>query len=80
MSGLRMHMLSSGNTYLPMAFDIYSADTHRVVASGAGADRIARRGSTALRAEARHLQDRSRGRAVQRARRLRRSRPSSPIR
>jgi hypothetical protein len=36
-SGLRVHVLSTGNTYLPMGFDIYSADTQRVVASGAGA-------------------------------------------
>lgn len=36
-SGLRIHVLSTGNTYLPMGFDIYSADTRRVVASGAGA-------------------------------------------
>lgn len=36
-SGIRVHVLSTGNTYLPMTFDIYSVETKRVVASGAGA-------------------------------------------
>ena len=36
-SGLRIHILSTGNTYLPMTFDVFSVETKRVVASGAGA-------------------------------------------
>jgi hypothetical protein len=36
-AGLRVHVLSSRNTYVPMAFDIFSVDTRQVVASGIGA-------------------------------------------
>ncbi|HUS31471.1 MAG TPA: hypothetical protein VMZ53_23360 [Kofleriaceae bacterium] len=36
-SGLRVHILSTGNTYLPMTFDVFSVETKQVVASGAGA-------------------------------------------
>jgi hypothetical protein len=36
-SGLRVHILTSQNTYVPMAFDVFSVDTRQVVASGAGA-------------------------------------------
>ncbi len=37
MSGLRVHVLTSRNTYVPMAFDVFSVETQQVVASGAGA-------------------------------------------
>jgi hypothetical protein len=36
-SGLRVHVLTSRNTYVPMSFDVFSVETRRVVASGAGA-------------------------------------------
>src|SRR3954463_13676573 len=36
-SGIRVHVLGTGNTYIPMTFDVYSVATKRVVASGAGA-------------------------------------------
>jgi len=36
-SGLRVHILTSQNTYVPMSFDVFSVDTRQVVASGAGA-------------------------------------------
>ena len=36
-SGLRVHVLSSRNTYVPMSFDVFSVDTKQVVASGVGA-------------------------------------------
>jgi hypothetical protein len=36
-SGLRVHILSSQNTYLPVSFDVFSVDTRQVVASSAGA-------------------------------------------
>jgi hypothetical protein len=36
-AGLRVHILSSRNTYVPMAFDIFSVDSKQVVASGVGA-------------------------------------------
>ncbi len=35
-SGLRVHVLSSSNVYLPMSFDVFSVLTHQVVASSAG--------------------------------------------
>jgi hypothetical protein len=35
-SGLRVHVLSSSNVYLPMSFDVFSVVTHQVVASSAG--------------------------------------------
>ena len=37
MSGLRVHVLTSRNMYVPMAFDVFSVETQQVVASGAGA-------------------------------------------
>jgi hypothetical protein len=37
MTGLRVHVLTSRNTYVPMAFDIFSVDTRQVAASGVGA-------------------------------------------
>ncbi len=36
-SGLRVHVLTSRNTYVPMNFDVFSVESRRVVASGAGA-------------------------------------------
>ncbi len=36
-SGLRVHVLTSRNTYVPMNFDIFDVTTRQVVASGAGA-------------------------------------------
>jgi hypothetical protein len=36
-SGLRVHVLTSRNTYVPMRFDVFSVDSRAVVASGAGA-------------------------------------------
>lgn len=36
-SGLRIHILSSQNTYVPMSFDVFSVDTRQVVASSQGA-------------------------------------------
>src|SRR5512143_2033737 len=36
-SGLRIHILTSDNTYLPMTFDVFSVESKQVVASGAGA-------------------------------------------
>ncbi|MGE0872127.1 MAG: hypothetical protein AB7P03_26450 [Kofleriaceae bacterium] len=36
-SGLRIHVLSSRNTYVPMRFDVFSVETQQVVASGQGA-------------------------------------------
>lgn len=36
-SGVRVHVLTSRNTYVPMSFDVFSVDTRQVVASGAGA-------------------------------------------
>jgi hypothetical protein len=36
-SGLRVHILSSRSTYVPMKFDIFSVETRQVVASGVGA-------------------------------------------
>ena len=44
-SGLRVHVLTSRNTYVPMAFDVFSVDTKQVVASSAGA--VESRGETA---------------------------------
>ena len=32
-SGLRVHVLTSRNTYVPMSFDVFSVDTRSVVAS-----------------------------------------------
>jgi hypothetical protein len=36
-SGLRVHVLTSRNTYVPLSFDIFSVETQQVVASGQGA-------------------------------------------
>jgi hypothetical protein len=36
-SGLRVHILSTQNTYVPLTFDIFSVDSRQVVASSAGA-------------------------------------------
>jgi hypothetical protein len=36
-AGLRVHVLSTRNTYVPMSFDIFSVDSLQVVASGVGA-------------------------------------------
>jgi hypothetical protein len=36
-SGLRVHILTSQNTYVPLNFDVFSVDTKRVVASSTGA-------------------------------------------
>jgi len=36
-SGLRMHILSSSNTYVPMTFDVLDTETRQVVASSQGA-------------------------------------------
>ena len=36
-SGLRIHVLTSRNTYAPLTFDIFSVETGQVVASGQGA-------------------------------------------
>ncbi len=36
-SGLRVHILSTQNTYVPMNFDIFSVDSRQVVASSSGA-------------------------------------------
>jgi hypothetical protein len=38
-SGLRVHILSTQNTYLPVTYDVFSVDTRQVVASSAGATR-----------------------------------------
>src|SRR5207248_207144 len=35
-SGLRVHILSTHNTYLPMGFDVFSVATKGLVASSAG--------------------------------------------
>ncbi|HEY5944555.1 MAG TPA: hypothetical protein VIV40_03650, partial [Kofleriaceae bacterium] len=36
-SGLRVHVLTSRNTYVPMSYDVFSVDSRSVVASGVGA-------------------------------------------
>lgn len=36
-SGLRVHVLTSRNTYVPMSFDVFAVDTRQLVASGVGA-------------------------------------------
>jgi hypothetical protein len=36
-AGLRVHVLTTRNTYLPMSFDIFSVESRQVVASGVGA-------------------------------------------
>lgn len=36
-SGLRVHVLTSRNTYVPMSYDVFSVETQQVVASGVGA-------------------------------------------
>ena len=36
-SGLRVHVLTSRNTYVPMSFDVFSVESRTVVASGVGA-------------------------------------------
>ena len=36
-SGLRVHIINSQNTYVPLTFDVFSVDTRQVVASSAGA-------------------------------------------
>ena len=36
-SGLRIHILTSQNTYVPLNFDVFSVDTKQVVASSTGA-------------------------------------------
>src|SRR5690606_16708472 len=36
-SGLRVHILTSQNTYVPMNFDVFDVDTQQVVASSTGA-------------------------------------------
>ena len=36
-TGLRVHILSSRNTYVPLSFDVFSIDTKQVVATGVGA-------------------------------------------
>jgi len=36
-SGLRVHILTSQNTYVPLNFDVFSVDTKQVVASSTGA-------------------------------------------
>src|SRR5687768_13297665 len=36
-SGLRVHVLTSRNTYVPMSFDVFDTESKQVVASGSGA-------------------------------------------
>src|SRR5262245_50209373 len=36
-AGLRVHVLTSRNTYVPMNFDVFAVETRQVVASGVGA-------------------------------------------
>jgi hypothetical protein len=36
-TGLRVHVISTRNTYVPMKFDVFAVDTRQLVASGAGA-------------------------------------------
>jgi hypothetical protein len=36
-SGMRVHVMTSRNTYVPMKFDVFSVDSRQLVASGSGA-------------------------------------------